>query len=180
MATAPIVFTDAVDSFYNYVRDRIETINPNRVVQGILNAQDWPKKPLVFDAFYLLVINDSPIGKQGYSPAVPILFHQVNWTWVSKGQDTQPNARQPNRGLRYRTSQTMKGELLQALFPGSTEKLTWSMNQQTGKFTGVSLIPKEFIMWQPVSYHEKQDQESSMVYCTSSLRVVDMIGPFTS
>src|SRR5580692_617895 len=129
-----MAWNDGIDSYYQWVKGRVNAFttrtvyntpnNPlNGVVKGMLSAQDWPPKDIVFDAFYLLVMGDAPIGRQGYSAAVPIKFHQVQWVWINKGTDLTQGIRQANRGDKYRTMQTMKGELVNGHFPGFCEKL---------------------------------------------------------
>src|SRR5580692_11732009 len=109
MSTPPVtpVITspglDALDSYYQYVKGRIIAFNNQRVVKGMLSAQDWPPKQVTLNAFYLLDMGEEPVGKQGFSPAVPIKFHLVQWTWIIKGSDLQPGERLANRGDRYRT-----------------------------------------------------------------------------
>src|SRR5580692_7234491 len=153
-------YQDGVDSFYQYVKGRINAFTTRTVpdigggvVAGMLSAQDWPYKGVKFDAFYLLVLGEAPIGKQGYSAAVPIKFHQVQWVWINKGTDLTQGIRQANRGDRYRTMQTMKGELVNGHFPGFCEKLTYSL--VNGVWTGVAENPVEYITWNPIEFHEK-------------------------
>lgn len=172
-------WSDAVDSIYEYTKGRIQTLNPNRVVAGLLAAQDWPSKDVKFDAFYLLVLGETSIGKQGYSASTPIKFHQIQWVWINKGTDVKQGIRQANRGDRYRTMQAMKGELTNGLFPGFTEKLTWALDGN-GIWTPSHLTPVEFIMWQPVEFHEKLDTASGMMYGSGAIRIVDMLDEIKS
>ena|ERR1700751_1350233 len=173
-----MAFTDAVDSHYEYVKGRILTVNPNRVVAGLLSAQDWPSKPLKFDAFYLLVLGEMPLGRQWYSASVPVKFHQVQWVWINKGTELTQGIRQANRGDKYRVMQAMKGELLNGLFPNFTQKFSWSL--VNGVWTSAPLNPVEFILWNPVEFHEKIDKESGMMYGSGAVRVVDMTDVITS
>lgn len=174
------MFTDAIYSHYAYCKARIlaasgNTSNNPPLVGGILNAQDWPNKPFKFDCFYLLVLGEVPIGRQGYSQYSPIVFHQVQWVWIDKGTDVTAGVRQANRGDRFVTMQKMKGYLLNALVPGYTTKLTWSMNDSTGVFTSTPTdTPGEPITWNPVQFHEKFDKASGLQYGAAALRIVDM------
>jgi hypothetical protein len=174
---------DALDTYYQYVKARINayskrvvSIAPNKplngVVRGMLNAQDWPPKNVVFGAFYLLVLGEEPIGRQGFSPAVPIKFHVVQWTWIIKGDDLQPGERMANRGDRYRISQAMKWELTQGMWPNYAPKQTWNM--VNGVFTGTPTNPVSTITWTPVKFDERFDKDSGIVYGTGSTRIQDI------
>lgn len=173
-----MAFTDAVDSHYNYVKTRILAINPVRVFGGLLNAQDWPSKPIKYDAFYLLLLGEDSVGRQGYSASTPIKFHQIQWSWITKGTDLPLGVRQANRGDRYRTVQLMKSELLTGLFPNYAEKKSWGL--VGGTYTGTSKNPQEFNTWTPVSFHEKYDKDSGMIYGSGSLRIQDMLDTITA
>lgn len=172
------MLTDALDSFYSYVKTRIATINPDRVVAGMLTAQDWPSKPVKNDAFYLLVLGEVPVGKQCFSQTVPIKLHQVQWVWVNEGMDLIQGKRQATRGTRYRDMQTMKGELINGLYPGFTEKLNWAF--PNGVATGTSKTPSEVITWTPVEFHEKWDRDSGIGYGSGAVRIQDMTDEITS
>lgn len=176
------MFTDGVDSHYQWVKARILAKNPTRVVAGLLNAQDWPSKPIKLDAFYLLVLGEVPVGREMYSTYSAAKFHQLQWVWINKGADIPAQGvRAANRGGRYRTMQAMKEELNYALVPGYTEKKSWSM-VATGnpppndfKWTGVSMVPEEFITWNPIEFHERYDKDSGVGYGSGALRVFDML-----
>lgn len=173
-----MAFTDAIWSHYAYVKARILAKNPNRVVAGILDAQDWPSKPVKFEAFYLLTLGDTPIGRQGYSQYSPMLFHQMQWVWINKGTDLQQGTRAANRGDRFVNMENMKGELLYGLAPGFTMKLNWSL--VTGVFTGTSPAITEAITWNPVQFHNKFDKESGLEYGAGALRIWNMTDAITS
>src|SRR6266446_6014765 len=174
-----MAFTDAVDSHYIYVRNRILTLNPTRVMGGVLNAQDWPSKPIKFDAFYLLVLGESSVGRAGYSASTPIKFHTIQWVWINKGTDLTPGVKAANRGDRYRIMQQMKGELLNGFYPNFAEKLSWTLvptgqpSPNDAKWTGTSKVPQEFVWWTPVDFHEKLDKESGVQYGSANTRIQD-------
>jgi hypothetical protein len=186
VSTATVITSpalDALDSYYQYVKGRINSFSTrvvynspgkqlNGVVKGMLNAQDWPPKNIVFGAFYLLVLGEEPIGKQGFSPAVPIKFHVVQWTWIIKGSDLQQGEQLANRGDRYRISQAMKWELTQGMFPNYAPKQTW--NLVNGVFTGTPFSPAATITWIPVKFNERFDKDSGIVYGTGSTRIQDI------
>lgn len=183
-----MAFTDGIDSYYQYIKGRVNAFSTRTVpdigtgvVAGMLSAQDWPSKDVKFDAFYLLVLGEASIGKQGYSASTPIKFHQVQWTWINKGTDLTPGIRQANRGDRYRTMQTMKGELTNGHYPGFCPKLTWAL--VNGTWTGTALTPAEVITWQPIEFHEKWSQPadtSGVGYGSGAVRVADMLDTITA
>ena len=181
-----MAFTDAVDSHYQYVRARIIAQNSNRVFGGILTAQDWPSKPIKFDAFYLLVLGESSVGRQGYSGTVPIKFHTLQWVWITKGTDLIQGIKAANRGDKYRIVQQMKQELQNAFSPNFTEKLSWALvatgqpAPNDAKWTGTSKDPKEFIWWTPVEFHEKVDKDSGVMYGSANTRIQDMMDAITT
>lgn len=172
-------FVDSVDSFYRFSKSRIIAYNPNRIVVGVVNAQDWPPKDLTMEAFYLLYLGDDVVGKQGWSAVVPIKFHLVQWTWIIKGSDLQQGTRAAFRGDRYRKMQAMKYELTQGMVPQYTEKLTWSLDSN-GNLQSASYSPKMFVTWTPPSFHEKTDTDSGVAYGTGSTRIQDIFQPITS
>lgn len=168
-----MAYVDAIDSHYQYVKARIAIVNPQRVVAGLLDAQDWPPKEVKTDAFYLLMVADTSIGRQGYSAAVPIKFHHVSWVWINKGTDLQQGERKANRADRMRTMQSMKGELINGLFPNYAEKQTWALNG-AGVWIGTSLNPAEFITWTPVDFHEQGAKDSGVRWGTAATKISDM------
>lgn len=169
-------YADAIDSYYRFVKSRIIAINANREFVGIMSAQDWPPKNVTMEAFYLLDLDAEPVGRSGFSPAVPIKFHLVQWTWVIKGADLQQGIRAAFRGDRYRTMQTMKDELTRGMFPNYAEKLTWSLNAN-GQAVGASYTPQMFITWIPVKFHTSYDKDSGVAYGTASTRIQDILQP---
>lgn len=183
------MFSDGIDSYYQYVKARINAFTnrtvdgiTNGVVAGMLDAQDWPSKDIKPGAFYLLDLGEAGIGKQGYSASTPIKFHQVQWVWVSLGTNLTQGIRQANRADRYRTMQAMKGELINGHYPGFCEKKTWALDP-TGIWTGTSLNPVEYITWPPVEFHEKWSQvpnTSGVGYGSGAVRIADMLDEITA
>jgi hypothetical protein len=173
-------WADAIDSFYRFVKANVIAINADRIFVGIMNAQDWPPKNLTLEAYYLLVLGEEPIGKQGYSQAVPIKFHLVQWVWLIKGSDLQQGTRAAFRGDRYRTMQSMKDEMTQGMYPGYSPKLTWALNPATGAVVGTPFTPPLTIAWPPVTFHEKFDKESGVAYGTASTRIQDFYPTITT
>lgn len=169
---------DAPDTFYQFVKGRIIAFNSQRIVAGMLNAQDWPPKNLKLEAFYLLLLGEEPVGKSGFSPAVPIKFHIVQWTWIIKGSDLQPGEQLANRGDRYRKMQAMKWELTQGMYPNYAPKQTW--NIVNGVFKGTPVVGAQALTWTPVSFHEQYPKDSQMAYGVGSTRIQDIQQPITS
>lgn len=174
-----MAFVDAVDSHYQYVKGRMATINPSRVVAGLLEAQDWPPKNVKLDAFYLLILAATSIGRQGYSASTPIKFHQCQWVWINKGTDLQQGVRSANRGDRFRTMEQMQGELIEALYPNFCEKQTWALDAN-GNWVGTSLNPVEYITWTPVELYEKGAMDSGVRYGSGAVKIFDMTDTITS
>ena len=167
-----MAFVDFSDSHYQYVKARIAAINPQRLVKGILNAQDWPPKNVTLEAFYLLVLNEAPMPGAG-TPTVSAMQHNLQWVWIIQGRQIPVDARQANRGTAFRTNQLMKGELNNALYPGFCEKKTWSA--VNGVWTGASLVPVEYIVWSSVKYLDRQDKDSGLVYGAAQVTVANML-----
>jgi hypothetical protein len=146
----------------------------------MLNAQDWPPKgaDLILNAFYLLVLGEEPVGKSGFSPAVPIKFHVVQWNWIIKGSDLQPGEQLANRGDRYRIMQAMKWELTQGMFPNYAPKQTW--NIVNGVFTGSPIPGAQAITWTPIKFHESYPKDSQLAYGVGETRIQDIQQPILS
>lgn len=173
-----MAFIDGVLSHYEYVKAQILAVNPNRKVAGQMFAQDWPPKDVKEEAFYLLSLGDNPIGRQGFSPAIPIVGHELQWTWIVKGQDIGAGQVGPNRGIRFQNHFQMKDEMRQAQSPYFCEKKSWGYNPpNTKNWVGTSLVPQEFILWAPPTYRERLDKDSGVVYGIVSVRVFDMLDP---
>jgi hypothetical protein len=167
------LFTDALDSYYQYVKARILAVNQDRIVGGMLDAQDWPSKPFKLDTFYLLTLHEEPPGKEFYSQYAPPIFHSVQWVWVNKGMDLNPGERKANRGDRYRTNEQMKGELLIGAVPGYAEKFSWALDAN-GNWVSTPLDPPEVITWKPLEFHKKSDKDSGIIYGAAATRIFDM------
>jgi len=181
------MYSDGLYSYYEYVKGRVNAyttrVIPNLtgVVKGLMNAQDWPPKNVVEDAFYLIVGADTSIGKQGYSASTPIKFHMYTWAWINKGTDVTPTVRQPNRGDRLNTMQVMKGELVNGHYPGFCEKFTWGYNNG-GVWTPSPEPVVEYITWKPIEFNEKWSQAggAGVGYGQGTTRVADMLDTITA
>lgn len=167
----------AVDSHFRWVLSRMQTINPSRQVLGIMNAQDWPPQQVRFESFYLLSLGEEPVGKSFDSASVPVLSHELQWLWMVLGTDLQTGLVGRNRGDRYRTDATMKGELLKALYPRFCEKQDWVLNGNSLASLNVqptSRNPKEFVWWNHPTFHRSLDKASGIVYGSAGIAIVDM------
>lgn len=174
-----MAYTDAIYSHYEYVKGRLATINVARAVKGLLDAQDWPAPPVVTEAFYLLVLADTPAGKSFYSAAVPVKFHHVQWVWINKGLDLAQGQRKANRGDRFVTMMAMRGELTQALYPNFCEKKNWALDAN-GNFIGSSENPVEYTTWTPVEFQKKAAQDSGIMWGSGAVKIWDMTDTITS
>lgn len=174
-----MAYVDGVDSFYQAAKARMKVINPNRVVKGMLMAQDWPPKTVAMEAFYLLTLKDSAADRNFYSAQTPVKFHHLQWVWIIKGTDIQPGTRAANRGDRFRTMWQMKDELTKALYPNFCEKLSWSLDP-AGVWVGVPENPVEYITWTPVEFYEKSAMDSGVVWGSAATKIFDMTDAIAS
>jgi hypothetical protein len=156
-----------------YCKGRIQTLNPNRQVVGVMSAQDWPPKNVSLESFYLLILGEVPLGKQAYSAAIPVKVHTVQWTWMIAGTDIQTGVQLRSRGDRYRTHFAMKGELENGNYPGFAAKQNVVLNG-AGDLLAVPVTPSEPIMWSPVSFTDRNDKNSGLLYGIGTVRITDM------
>lgn len=182
-----MAYRDAIDSYYQYVKARILSTSTaqafissgNKRVAGMMDAQDWPPKNVLFECFYLLDVTDTPVGRNFYSAQIPVLFKVMQWVWINKGTDLTQGIRQANRGDRFNNFEVMKGELLLGHFPGFCLKQTWAMNG-AGVYTGTPSPINEQLLWKPVEFHKKSDKDSGMIYASAMTRLVDMTDPIVA
>lgn len=174
---------DAIDTHYQYVRGRLQqalTLDVTNSVtatgayqaQGLVMALDWPPKNFVPNAFYLLTMDDAPIGRQGYSQALPMQFHRVMWKAIIVGDSLKQGEKAENLGTRFRTLWAVKEAFRQAMFPGFTEKLHFSLVNNV--WTGAEKSPIQYITWNPPECHEKKDDASGAVEFSAMLRIWDI------
>jgi hypothetical protein len=172
---APNLMIAAIDSHYLAVKARIQTMNPNRQVIGVMDAQDWPPQQVTMEAFYCLVLGEVPIGKQGWSATVPIKIHTVQWTWLIAGLDVQKGIQTRSRSSRYRTNYDMEKELEYGMYPGFTQKLI--ITQDPNNFSNLLTAPTdpvEYITWTPLSIVKKSDKVSGLLYGTATTKITNM------
>src|SRR4029077_9669131 len=118
---------EAIDSYFQYVNNRMVTINPNRNVVGISDAMDWPPKTVILEAFYLLSMGQKTAKDTFWSPTVPVITDLLQWTWLIAGTDLTKGTVGRSRGDRYRTDITMRTELRQASYPWWCPKQTFTV-----------------------------------------------------
>lgn len=180
-----MAYVDAIDSFYQAIKARIVAqsialgqTTPLYPAKGLLEAQDWPNKDAISNAFYLLTLDDKAVGRQMYSATVPVKFHLVQWVWIITGTDLQSGQRAENRGDRFRVGQAMKDVLTNAHYPNFAEKKSWALSG--ANWVGTSLVPPEFITWSPVEFAPKSDQASGVIYGAAGLRIWNMLDSIPS
>lgn len=162
-----------IDSFYQAFAGRMATINPSRQLGGVLDAADWPPKTILFDAFYLVALGEAALGKDTYSWTVPVYVHTVQFQWISSGTDINNynNVIGRSRGDRYRTSTAMKEELLQALYPGFTQKQIFSVNASQQL---VAAPQNESILWTRPTFLTRLDKDSGKTYVVATVKITDL------
>lgn len=171
----PGAFTDAIDSFYQYVKARIVQYNAARNVKGLLAAQDWPPPNVSMESFYLLTLGEADSARGSDSPTVRGGHHLCQWVWAIAGQDLNDTQRMANRGKRFRINEAMKSELVYALYPGFCEKKTWALNS-LGAYLGTSYDPAIFCRWSSKpKFIDQHDKPSGLIYGACSLFVSDYL-----
>jgi hypothetical protein len=150
---------------------------------AVMDAMDWPAKPVSFENFYLLTLGQRPLGKEFWSGTVPVLAHTLQWTWMISGTDLRTGKVGRSRGDRYRTNMTMREELLGASWPWFTEKLSWAVQGSSPSglvLQSQSLNPREFMWWTELTFMNRIDRESGILYGTATLYLTDMDAAITS
>jgi hypothetical protein len=173
---------DGLDTYFEYVSTRMTTIvNPNRQVIGIMDAMDWPPKNVVPNAFYLLVLGQRPItGKSFWSATITTVVHTVQWTWLIIGSDLTQGKVGRSRGDRYRTNMQMRDELTHATYPHFTAKNSYSVLGGTPSGLAVEatpVSPVEDIWWTGLTFLNRIDRDSGVIYGAASTQITDMGKP---
>jgi hypothetical protein len=173
------MYADAVDSFYEYVKGRILTLNPARQIFGIMDAADWPPKSIEFSAFYLLTTSDVAVGSRNTdSAAIPVMAHNVQWVWMILGTDLTTGTSGRNRGDKYRTNMQMKTEILNGLYPGFCQKFTYA-SAGGGALAPTPSAPNgpgstEFISWpHRPKFMTQVNKDASTLFSTAAVSVTD-------
>lgn len=169
----------AIDSYFEQIVAGLKSVAPDRKVIGVADAMDWPPKEVVMEAFYLLVLGQrSMTGKSFWSSAIPVVVHTLQWTWMIAGSDLTKGKVGRSRGDRYRTNIQMREELLKATLQAwSTEKKNWSVVGSTPSglaLQSASMSPKEFLWWTPLTFMNRVDRDSGLIYGAATVQVTDM------
>jgi len=165
---------EALDSHYLFVKNRIQTLNPQRKLGGIMDAMDWPTQVVDFETIYCLTLGEVPIDKVGASAAIPILHHTVQWTWLILGTNPQAGLQIRSRGDRYRKHYQIVKEILNGTYPRFCEKLQVTSDPATGNLVTAHMNPIEYITWTPVSISKKVDKASGLLYGIATVRITNM------
>lgn len=174
----------AVDSYFEYVRNRMLTVNPARKVVGVSDAMDWPSDVAIMNAFYLLTMGEKPItGKSFWSAAVPVVVHSLQWVWLIQGSDLTEGKVGRSRADRYRTNMTMRQELLKANYAWWGEKSNFSVIENTPSgpaLQSTPMDPVENVWWTPLTFLNRLDRESGVIYGAASTQLTDMTETITA
>ncbi len=165
--------SDAVDTYYQYVKTRVIANNPSRKFGGIIDAVDWPNPQIEFEVFYLLVVNDEkPVEGSESSQVVNI---PLQWVWMVMGADIAITTKGRNRGDRYRLHSAMKREMQIGNFPGFTQKKQITgVDTATGAVTFEDISPPESIRWTRVNLNRRIDKASGLIYGVGAITLIDM------
>jgi hypothetical protein len=173
VATPQLV--DTLDSYYQYVKNRVLQVNPDRVFGGIAQARDWPMKEALLDTPYLLDLSDTavPFGKS-VSNYQPSILYRVQWAWLVQGDNIQQNTQAANRGDKYRINMKMKQEIITGHYPGFCEKMQYFVTDDGSGNPVLSFMeynPPEFIRFSQPRFSDKQDQNSGILFCSGAVSV---------
>jgi hypothetical protein len=173
---------NGIDTYFEYVSNRMATIvNPQRKMVGVMDAMDWPPKNVLLEAFYLLTLGEKPlVDADFWSATITTVVHTVQWTWLITGSDLTSGKVGRSRGDRYRTNMQMRDELTHATYPWFAQKNEFSVLGTTP--TGLALqatpvVPNEDIWWTSLTFLNKIDRESGLVYGAATVQITDMGKP---
>lgn len=160
-------FSDVIDSYYRWVKARILAVNPQRKFQGIIQALDWPFKEAAIETIYLAIATDTP-SRQG-TPSSPAYTQRLSWVYLVQGADLRAGQQGPNRS-KYRTNNTIKRELILGNFPQFCERQQWSLDENEN-LVGTSYYPSEGIWWNSITFKDKVDKTSGILFGDGSVSV---------
>ena len=164
---------NAIDSYLDHCKSRWATANPQRIINGPIDSQDWPPKNFNFEQMYLVEVNNTPLGKQGASASMPFITTLLQWTWGIMGTDLTSGIRGRVRGDRGRKNRQIQAEILNVCFPYFCEKKMFDLDQNTGLLISQSLDPKESIRWTIPQFPNRQDINSGIIYGTATVYLSD-------
>jgi hypothetical protein len=163
---------DWSDSLYQYVKARIEAINPTRVFSGIVEAADWPPKELKDQTYYLVINSLDPNRGQGpgtNSWTAPLYGEIAQWTWPIIGTDIAADTLATNRGDRYRINFQMIQELLQGHYPGFCQKFQYSMNGTL--LIATPYVPAETIWFTKPRFSTRIERTTGILFGSAAVTI---------
>lgn len=182
-----MAFADCIDTFYTYVSTRIKSYNSARGIFGVMDAADWPPKPVEFQSFYLIYQGFNKLNRETDSAAIEVVSHHVAWMWLILGTDLNTGLIGRNRGDRYRTNQQMLEELRYGLFPRFTQKKSFSVlpNTNPPQLTSVPVTPNGVgstvsIIWQDPQVRTQFSKGNGAYQTVATMRITDFLDPITS
>lgn len=158
-------FSDVIDSYYRWVKARILAINPERQFKGIIQALDWPFKEAAIESIYLAIATDTP-SRQG-TPSSPAYTQRLSWVYLVQGKDIAPGTQGPNRS-KYRINNTIKKELINGNFPQFCERQQWNLDSNEA-LVATSYYPSEHIWWNSITFKDKVDKTSGILFGDGSV-----------
>src|SRR5436305_10741709 len=117
---------DAVDTYYEYVVQQMQKINPAFVFGGIANARGWPQTTPASGEVFLLVLKSVPTLNDLSTRSQRLYEEFCQWVWILVGNDLQAAQEGQNRGDVYRTDFLIQEQLRQANYPGFTQKMSFA------------------------------------------------------
>ena len=166
---------DTIDSFYEYVKGRVQAYNPARQFGGIVQARDWPMKEATIAAPYLLIESDSPVPyMKAVSEYQPNMLFKVSWVWMIQGDNIPANAQAANRGNKYRINMQMVQEMLVGLYPGFCLQQQYSITDDgTGHPLQVAVPynPVQYVRWAKPRFVDKIDNQSGILFNSGAMSV---------
>ena len=162
---------DVLDSYYAYISDAYTTLNPSRILAGMVNAQDWPQVEIQEGALYLLYLTSVEVPEMG-SRSQAYFEHYLQWSWVYLGTDIQAGQVGANRSDRFRSSMAIVEELRQVSFPGFCPKQQIAIDPVTGTPTFTPYNPVEMLHWSTPRLGTKlANAQSGISYSTAPFEV---------
>jgi len=172
---------DTIDSFYQFVKNNVLQINPQREFGGIVDARDWPPKNIVDQGIYLAHTLDAPVRtKQSFYD--PLIAFTLDWRWAIKGENIPQNAQAANRGDKYRLNIQIIQELLSAHNPGYAPKNQYSITNDANNdpvLVATPYDPPDSLWWDIPAFTPKIDRMSGMIYTTGRV-TVSSYGPISA
>lgn len=175
-------WSDMICTYYDYVQRRITVgdpdknlapINPARVFAGITQAEQWPPKAPAVDAFYLTVLNQFPAKSVGRKSRNNLYYRSVlQWQWICSGTNLQAGQIGANRGDRFPTDQTMRGELVQANFPLFCPLISVSLDPNNN-IVRTPYVPAQTCRWTELEFGPRPSvgQDSGNLYGAGAVDV---------